>query len=43
MSACLAEWIVLEIKCANQAFNTQDGSPFTWDRFFEGLARWYGV
>jgi hypothetical protein len=39
----LSEWAVLEDKCKNQAFNAHDGSPLSWDRFFEELARWYKV
>lgn len=43
LSGYLAEWAVLEDKCANQAFNAQDGGPLSWSRFFEELARWFGV
>ncbi|CAG9955304.1 unnamed protein product [Clonostachys rosea f. rosea IK726] len=39
----LSEWAVLEEKCKNHAFNQQDGATITWDRFFNELARWYGV
>ncbi|KAK4553677.1 hypothetical protein LTR86_009175 [Recurvomyces mirabilis] len=43
LTGFLSEWAVLEDKCKNQAFNAHDGSPLSWDRFFEELARWYGV
>ncbi|KAI7181092.1 hypothetical protein KC316_g8923 [Hortaea werneckii] len=43
LTGFLSEWAVLEDQCKNQAFNAQDGSPLSWDRFFEELARWYGV
>lgn len=39
----LSEWAVLEEKCQDQRFNAQDGSPFSFDRFFHELARWFGV
>jgi nucleoside-diphosphate-sugar epimerase len=41
--AYLSEWVVLEDKCKNEAFNSVDGGSLNWDRFFEELARWYGV
>lgn len=43
LTGYLSEWAVLEEKCQNQSFNASDGSPLTWDRFFEELARWYNV
>jgi len=43
LTGYLAEWIVLEDKCANQRFNAADTSPLSWDRFFSHLARWFGV
>ena len=43
LTGYLSEWAVLEEKCANQRFNSQDTSPVTMDRFFEELARWFGV
>ncbi|KAK5170520.1 uncharacterized protein LTR77_005108 [Saxophila tyrrhenica] len=43
LTGFLSEWAVLEDKCKNQAFNSSDGSPLTWDRFFEELVRWYDV
>lgn len=43
LTAYLTEWAVLEDHCRNQAFNAQDGSLFTWDRFFSQLASWYAV
>lgn len=43
LTGFLSEWAVLEDKCRNQAFNSHDGSPLTWDRFFEELTRWYEV
>ncbi|KAH7182346.1 uncharacterized protein B0J16DRAFT_363284 [Fusarium flagelliforme] len=43
LTGYLSEWAVLENKCANQAFNAQDGGPVSWERFFAELARWYGV
>ncbi|KAI6816185.1 hypothetical protein KC340_g15207 [Hortaea werneckii] len=43
LTGFLSEWAVLEDECKNQAFNAQDGSPLSWDRFFEELASWYEV
>lgn len=43
LTGYLSEWAVLEDECKDQAFNAQDGSPMSWDRFFEELARWYSV
>lgn len=43
LTGYLSEWVVLEDKCKNEAFNAQDTCPLSWDRFFEELARWYGV
>ena len=43
LTGFLSEWAVLEDKCKNQAFNAHDGSPMSWDRFFEELARWYNA
>jgi len=43
LTGYLSEWVVLEDKCKNEAFNSTDTSPFTFDRFFEELCRWYGV
>ncbi|KAK7423381.1 hypothetical protein QQZ08_009058 [Neonectria magnoliae] len=39
----LSEWVVLGDKCVNQAFNAQDCGNHSWDRFFEEVARWFGV
>ncbi|RSM04062.1 hypothetical protein CEP52_007067 [Fusarium oligoseptatum] len=43
LSGYLSEWAVLEEKCADHAFNAQDGGLLSWDRFFSELARWFGV
>lgn len=43
LTGYLSEWAVLESKCANQRFNSQDTSPVTWDRYFERLTSWFGV
>lgn len=43
LTGFLSEWAVLEEKCKNEAFNAHDGSPMSWDRFFEELSRWYGA
>lgn len=43
LTGYLSEWAVLEEKCKNEAFNAQDTSPMTWDRFYEELARWFKV
>ena len=39
----LSEWAILEDKCRNERFNAIDDSPFSWDRFFHELARWFDV
>ncbi|KAH8748265.1 NAD dependent epimerase/dehydratase [Diaporthe sp. PMI_573] len=43
MTGYLSEWVALEVGCANEAFNSQDGGPLTWQRFYDELARWYGA
>ena len=43
INAYLEEWAVLTPDAANEAFNVQDGVPFTWGRFWPYLANWYGV
>ncbi len=43
MNAYLQEWAVLTPEAGNQAFNAQDGLPFTWGRFWPYLANWYGT
>jgi hypothetical protein len=43
LTGYLSEWVVLEDKCRDQRFNTQDTSPVTWDRFFERFVKWFGV
>lgn len=43
LTGYLSEWAILEAKCANQRFNSQDTSPISWDRFFQRLAIWFGV
>lgn len=43
LTGYLSEWAVLEDKCKNEAFNSQDSSPMSWDRLYEELARWFGV
>lgn len=43
MTGYLSEWAVLEDKCKDQRFNAIDGSPFSWDRFYHELTRWFGV
>lgn len=37
------EWCALTESSANEAFNVQDGLNFTWVRFWELLAKWYGT
>ncbi|KAJ4519210.1 hypothetical protein HRR81_001128 [Exophiala dermatitidis] len=43
LNAYLEEWAVLTPEAANEAFNAQDGLPFTWGRFWPYLAKWYGT
>lgn len=43
LNAYLEEWAVLNPNAGNQAFNAQDGTPFTWSRFWPYLASWYGA
>ncbi|ETI24834.1 hypothetical protein G647_04204 [Cladophialophora carrionii CBS 160.54] len=43
LTGYLSEWAVLEDKCKNQAFNSQDTGAVSWDRFYEELVRWFGV
>jgi len=43
LTGYLSELAVLEERCANQAFNAQDGGAVSWDRFFHELVRWYSV
>lgn len=37
------EWCVLTGSAGNEAFNIQDGLPWTWGRFWAYLAGWYGL
>ena len=41
LTGYLIEWAVLGDKC--EVCNSQDTSPLSWDRFYEELARWFGV
>lgn len=43
LNGYLSEWAVLEEKCKNEAFNSQDTSPISWDRLWEELIRWFDV
>ena len=43
LTGYLSEWAVLEDKCRNEAFNSQDTGGISWDRFYEELVRWFGV
>ncbi|KAJ9621050.1 hypothetical protein H2204_012031 [Knufia peltigerae] len=43
LTGYLSEWVILEDKCRNEAFNSQDTSPISWDRIFHELVRWFGV
>lgn len=43
LTGYLSEWVALENKCKNEAFNSQDTSPLSWDRLYEELARWFGL
>jgi len=43
LTGYLSEWAILEEKCKNQRFNSIDTSPFSWDRFYNELTRWFGV
>ncbi|CAK7231712.1 hypothetical protein SCUCBS95973_008011 [Sporothrix curviconia] len=43
LNAYLEEWAVLTDAAANEAFNVQDGTSFTWGRFWPYLANWFGT
>ncbi|KAI4924640.1 hypothetical protein J4E85_007757 [Alternaria conjuncta] len=43
LTGYLSEWAVLEDSAKNQRFNAQDGELISWDRFWNELARWFGV
>lgn len=43
LNGYLEEWMVLEDKAKNQAFNAADSSPFTWGKFWPKLAKWYDI
>lgn len=43
INAYLEEWAVLTPDAADEAFNVQDGTNFTWGRFWPCLAHWYGT
>ncbi len=43
LTGYLSEWAVLEDKCKNEAFNATDSGPWSFDRFYEELTRWFGV
>ena len=41
LNAYLEEWAVLNPEAGNEAFNAQDGLPFTWSRLWPYLASRY--
>lgn len=43
LNAYMEEWAVLTDAAANEAFNAQDGTAFTWGRFWPYLARWFSA
>lgn len=43
LTVYLSKCAVLEDKCRNEAFNSQDTSLLGWDEMFEELASWHGV
>ena len=43
LTGYLSEWAILEDKCKNEAFNSQDTSPISWDRIFAEYVRWFGI
>ncbi|KAK5681247.1 hypothetical protein LTS10_007009 [Elasticomyces elasticus] len=43
LNAYLEEWAVLNPNAGNEAFNAQDGLPFTWGRLWPQLGIWYGA
>ncbi|KAK5708814.1 hypothetical protein LTR17_020357 [Elasticomyces elasticus] len=43
LNAYLEEWAVLNSDAGNEAFNAQDGLPFTWGRLWPLLGTWYGA
>ncbi|KAF4458447.1 nad dependent epimerase dehydratase family [Fusarium albosuccineum] len=43
LNARMEEWAVLSPNTANEAFNMQDGNPYTWGRLWPYLASWYGA
>lgn len=43
LNSYLEEWAALSPNTGNEAFNMQDGSPFTYGRLWQYLAQWYGT
>ncbi|KAK3623618.1 hypothetical protein LTR56_021481 [Elasticomyces elasticus] len=43
LNAYLEEWAILNPNAGNEAFNAQDGLPFTWGRLWPLLGTWYGA
>ncbi|GJC83670.1 short chain dehydrogenase gsfE [Colletotrichum liriopes] len=43
MTGYLTEWAAVQKECANEAFNSQDGGPLSYERYFHELARWFGA
>ena len=43
LNAYFEEWLVLNSRTGNNAFNIVDGSSFTWGRLWIYLAEWYGT
>ncbi|OCT51767.1 NAD dependent epimerase/dehydratase family protein [Cladophialophora carrionii] len=43
LNSYMEEWAVLSPHTANEAFNMQDGNPFTYGRLWPYLADWYGT
>ncbi|KAI0160597.1 isoprenoid synthase domain-containing protein [Xylariaceae sp. FL1272] len=43
LNAYFGEWLVLEERAENEAFNIHDGLSFTWERLWAYLGLWYQV
>ncbi|EON64875.1 hypothetical protein W97_04109 [Coniosporium apollinis CBS 100218] len=43
MNGYLEEWAVLTDAAENEAFNACDVSAFTWGKFWQKMAGWYGI
>ena len=43
LNSYLSEYVALNERAGNEAFNAADGSPFTYGRLWTQVAKWHGM